>query len=530
MAAHPRLLALLERLKIPVEHGEEATAEAEALAAAPGIEDPALVDRRELPLCTIDEPHSKDLDQAVFVEAAGEGHRVWYAIADAAHFVRPGSALWTEALCRGSSYYLPGLVIPMLPRVLSEDVVSLNPRVDRRALVFVVELDGEGRVRSCRLERARVRSRAKLSFAGVQAWYEGAGPAECEAEVQASLRALALVGRRRVALAEERGVVPYRRREVELHAADRDEVLVAYEDLRREVERFNEQISLLCNVEGARLLVARSDASDAAEELHPIYRVHPPPAKARLDRFARRVRAMVEARGLDPASWLWDGELRSLGDWLAALPTQGEAGRLAEVVHRQALVTNGRAGFTAVPGAHHGIGAEVYGRFTAPMREVVGVYLHGEACERLGGPAGGPAQPAEAEALRDRVIAAAERAATNQKALDHEANRIVLDQIFAADFEAGGGARAGSLMGLTRRKLHVRLDDPPLDVKVYLHHLEDQLGHRLRVDDDGVRLLRGDAALLTLGDRVVLSTRGPDRGADRWALVLAGPGSSPASA
>jgi hypothetical protein len=156
------------------------------------------------------------------------------------------------------------------------------------------------------------------------------------------------------------------------------------------------------------------------------------------------------------------------------------------------------------------------------MREVVGVYLHGEACERLGGPPCGPEEPEAAEALRDAVIAAAERAANHQKALDREANRVVLDELFERDFAAGGGERSGSLMGLSKRKLHVHLDEPPLDVKVYLHHLEHQCGHRLRVDDDGLRLLRGGSTVLTLGDRLALSTRGPDRDADRWALELSG--------
>ena len=388
----------------------------------------------------------------------------------------------------------------------------------------MVNLDAEGRVVERRLERARVRSRAKLSYQGVQAWYDGEGPADSTpipADVQRSLRELAVVGRRRIALAEERGVVPFRRREVELRAAagddgHGDDRVVAYEDLRRTIERYNEQISLLCNVVGARFLVEES------ESVHPIYRVHPPPAQGRLDALARRVDALIEIRALDRSRWAWDGERAHLGDWLARLPTEGEEGRLAEVVHRQAIVVSGRAGFTAVPNIHFGIGADVYGRFTAPMREVVGVYLHGEACERLGGPACGPEEPAAGEALRDAVIAAAERAANHQKALDREANRVVLDELFERDHAAGGGERPGSLMGLSKRKLHVRLDEPPLDVKVYLHHLERQCGHRLRVDDDGLRLLRGGETVLTLGDRVALSTRGPDRDADRWALELSG--------
>jgi len=515
MPAHPRLLALLDRLQIAHEHSPRAQAEAQALAAQPRIDDPALIDRTALPLCTIDEPTSMDLDQALFVEATPDGHRVWYAIADAAWFVRPGTALWDEALSRGSSYYLPGLTLPMLPRVLSEDIVSLNAGVDRRALLFVLELDATGRVRDRRLERARVRSRAKLSYQGVQAWYDGAGPAGCDRAVQQSLRALVEVGKRRIALAEDRGVVAFRRRPVDLSTDAGSGQIIAYEDLRRPVERYNEQLSLMSNVAGARFLRQRQDA------VHAIYRVHPPPAPQRLAALRRRVDALVGGRGLDPDRWAWSGDPATLSDWLAGLPTGGEEGRLAEVLHRQAVVSSGRAGFTATPGGHHGVGADVYGRFTAPMREIVGVYLHGEAAEGLGGPDSGPTDPTQAHALRDAVIAAAERAANHQKALDREANRVVLDQVFAADVAAGGPVRRGTLMGLSRRKLHVRLDDPPLDVKVYLHHLEAQSGGRMGIDDDGIHLRRGDTRVLTLGDRVALVCRGPDPQADRWRLELA---------
>lgn len=519
MAVPALFHAVLETLDLAQGYDPEALAEAEALAQNPGIDDPRLVERGDLPFCTIDEPTSKDLDQALFVErledAKGAGHRVWYAIADAAYFVQPGSALWREAIRRGSSYYLPGLVLPMLPPILSEGVVSLNPEVERRALLFVVDLDASGRVLGARIERARIRSRAKLSYQGVQAWYDGQGPAHCDQDVQASLMALRVAGRRRIALALERGVVPFRRREVELVQGDRGGGhLVAYEDIRRDVERYNEQISLLCNVEGARFL------KQYADDVHPIYRVHPSPAPQRLQALARRIDAMVQQRGLDPEIWRWDGTPETLADWLGALPSTGSEAELAQVVHRQAVISSGRAAFSSTPGGHHGVGAEVYGRFTAPMREIVGVYLHGEACEGLGGPASGPTQPGPATALRDQVIAAAEQAKNNQKALDRAANRLVLDQVVRGDLEEGGTTRQGVIMGMSKRKLYVRLSQPPLDLKVYVHHLEAQLGHRLRVDDQGVVLFQGDAPLFILGDRVKVRAVEKDAYADRWVFHL----------
>ena len=101
----------------------------------------ALVDLTSLPFVTIDAATSRDLDQALHVEVGGGpgvAYVVRYALADAAHFVPKDSALFEEALTRGASVYLPGFSVPMLPRELSEGVVSLNPDGPRRALVFEV--------------------------------------------------------------------------------------------------------------------------------------------------------------------------------------------------------------------------------------------------------------------------------------------------------------------------------------------------------------------------------------------------------
>ena len=106
--------------------------EVEELLKDPGISDPELVDLTALPFVTIDGPGTRDLDQAVHIAKDGDGWMVRYALADPSWCVRPGTALFDEALRRGATYYLPGLAIPMLPRALSEGIVSLNQRADRR--------------------------------------------------------------------------------------------------------------------------------------------------------------------------------------------------------------------------------------------------------------------------------------------------------------------------------------------------------------------------------------------------------------
>ena len=115
---------------LTLEYPPAVEAEVEAYLKAPGLDDPALVDRTALPFVTIDGPGTRDLDQAIHVEARAGGFRLRYAIADASYYVRPGTALHAEALRRGASYYLPGLSVPMLPRALSEGLVSIGPDVD----------------------------------------------------------------------------------------------------------------------------------------------------------------------------------------------------------------------------------------------------------------------------------------------------------------------------------------------------------------------------------------------------------------
>ena len=101
-------------------------------------------DLRHLPTVTIDGADAKDFDDAISVERAGDGFKVWVHIADVTHYVEPGSALDKQAGYRGNSVYLPGTVAPMLPRRLSDDVCSLRPHVDRAAVTVEMEVDGDG--------------------------------------------------------------------------------------------------------------------------------------------------------------------------------------------------------------------------------------------------------------------------------------------------------------------------------------------------------------------------------------------------
>lgn len=483
----------------------EVMAEVQHWQQSPGIDDEALEDWRMEPFVTIDGASSKDLDQAVCVLASGEGYVVHYALADASYYAPQGSALWESALSRGASYYLPGLMVPMLPRALSEDLVSLNPGVDRRALLLSMHLDGKGQCTETKLRRVRIQSRGKLAFNAVQAFYDGErSTMGLGAAVDANLRHLKSVGELRMGLAEARSIVRYRRSEVSAKLGQSGLRFEVKTEARKNIERYNEQVSLLCNVEGAKLLRERAEA--VGPEVDAIYRVHPAPTKEKVAGFEAMLEELVTAQDL-PANWLWKatGEV-PLADYLRNLPEKGRSGRIARAVHRQAVMMNVRSSFARTPESHHGVGAEVYGRFSAPMREAVGVFLHQELLEAVSGNTDADAELCQA------VIAKANDARLLQKKLTRDGQRLVLDQLFS---EARQGSRSlvGTLMGLTSSKAHVLLDDPAVDVKVYLRDMPELK----RRDDVSLEV---DGLALRVGDPVRLVVEGQDLERNRWKLVL----------
>ncbi len=122
------------------------------------------IDLRKLALVTIDGEDARDFDDAVYCEATPKGWRLYVAIADVSHYVRPGTCLDREAQKRGTSVYFPERVIPMLPEILSNGLCSINPEEDRLCLVCEMLLNGEGKTIRTKFYPAVMRSHARLTY------------------------------------------------------------------------------------------------------------------------------------------------------------------------------------------------------------------------------------------------------------------------------------------------------------------------------------------------------------------------------
>lgn len=131
-------------------------------------------DLRSLNFITIDGATARDFDDAIYIEAHNDGYKLWVAIADVSHYVRPGTAIDRDAYERGTSVYFPNFVVPMLPEVLSNGLCSLIPHVPRLALVAEMTMDFMGEMKSSKFYEAIIESKARVTYGEAQEVIDGA--------------------------------------------------------------------------------------------------------------------------------------------------------------------------------------------------------------------------------------------------------------------------------------------------------------------------------------------------------------------
>ncbi len=387
---------------------EPCRAEAMALAAdqATSLACRSLVDLTDQPFFAIDNPGSKDIDQAMHLQKRADGgYVVSYALADASYYIKPGTSLFEEAMTRGASYYLPGLSLPMLPAELSEGAISLNAHENHRALVLRLHLDASGAVEGPpEVIRAKIRSQAQLTYGGVSRLLsEGKAIAADEHEkplppaVLAQLTLFEEIGTKRVEHARLRGVVDAERRE-QVIAFDHERFFLK-DPGADYASKLNAELSILANVGGAQALTTEL----AGIWVPGIFKTHDEPAPSTYAALSRQVDVVVRRHGL-PEAWRWDDRRESLAAWverLKTLPTTPRERALSQVLQMSAVRINVASGYEREPGAHAGLKVQGYGRFTAPMREQVGIVSHAvlfakSALERVVASAGLSASQAQA--------------------------------------------------------------------------------------------------------------------------------------
>jgi exoribonuclease R len=342
--------AIEAELELSPDFPPDVLAAAEEAAANPKLPE---LDRTDLALVTVDPAGSRDLDQALHIERRDDGYRVHYAIADVAAFVEPGGPVDVEAHRRGQTMYAPDHRIPLHPPVLSEGAASLLPDEVRPALLWSIDLDRTGEGIRIDVERALVRSRARLSYTDAQSALD-------DGSADDVLRLLKEVGELRWARERERGGVSLPLPEQEVVVEDGRWSLIHRDVLP--VEEWNAQISLLTGMGAAEIMLYGEEG---------IVRTLPPAP----DRAMAKLRRTAAALGVD-----WHPDI-DYPDFVRSLDPGSPTG--AAMLNACASLLRG-AGYVAFDGGvpehiEHAALANEYAHVTAPLRRLADRYA-GEVC------------------------------------------------------------------------------------------------------------------------------------------------------
>jgi ribonuclease R len=458
-------------------------------------------DWSHVPFVTIDPPDAKDHDDAVHAAADRDprnpgGHVVSVAIADVAHYVRPGSALDRTAAERGNSVYFPDRVVPMLPERISNDLCSLRPQQVRPALAVRIVIGVGGRKRSHTFHRVLIRSAARLHYEQAQLAVSGRPDRASEPILETVLAPLYAAYRAVRRARDEREPLDLEipERKILLKADGTvDRVVIPQ---RLESHRLIEEFMILANV-------AAAESCERAR-VPLIYRVHDEPAPEKI--IALREFLATLDISLPKGGALRPGAFNRI---LARVKGRDVERLVNEVVLR----SQAQAEYSAENFGHFGLNLRRYAHFTSPIRRYADLIVHRTLIRALRLGADGLGEDVDRKNLAE---IAANVSATERRAM--KAERETADRLIAHFLaDRVGAVFDGHISGVTRAGLFVELDETGADGFIPARYIGKEY---FRFHEAG-RAFVGSSRTHRLGDRVTveLVEAAPVAGALRFRLV-----------
>jgi ribonuclease R len=399
-------------------------------------------DLRGWTIVTIDGADAKDLDDAVSLELLPGGlYRLGVHIADVGYYVPEGDVLDQEAMERGTSVYLPGKVIPMLPERLSNGVCSLNPRVDRLAMSVVMDFDRGGDVVRHEIFPSVIRTVGRLTYTAVrQALIDGGGEIwEHYRELLPSLRLmqeLALILRTR---RFRQGAIDFNLPEVKVVLDEDGRVADLVKVERTVAEQIIEEFMLMTNEVVARHFHGL--------EVPFLYRVHEQPNSEKLE----NLQTLLQTLGYSIPGFprVRPGALQSILDAVAGKKEERLVNGVTLRSMQQARYSSERLG-------HFGLASQDYTHFTSPIRRYPDLVNHRIIREVL---IGDPLSESRKRALRSRLLDTARKSSERER-LAVEIEREAVDGKKVAYMQHRiGEVFPGIVSGVTSFGMFVELEN-----------------------------------------------------------------------
>ena len=444
------------------------------------------VDLRDLPLVTIDGEDARDFDDAVFCQKQGKGWKLWVAIADVSYYVRPKSALDTEAYNRGNSVYFPNRVVPMLPEKLSNGLCSLNPQVDRLCMVCEMTISAKGKMTDYQFYEAVMNSHARFTYNKVAKILEK-DTALCEryASLVPHLQDLHEMYQALVKARQQRGAIEFETIESKfifnaLGRIERIEPVV-----RNDAHKIIEECMILANIASANFMEKHQEPA--------LYRIHAVPGEEKLTAF----RSFLAECGLS----LSGGNKPTPTDY-AQLLEQIKPRPDHELIQTMLLRSMSQAVYSADNIGHFGLALEEYAHFTSPIRRYPDLTLHRGIKYLLAKQKGSKRKTTDTGGyhyqLEEMDLFGAHCSSTERRADD--ATREVTDWLKCEYMQDHVGEEFdGVISSVTGFGFFVRLNDLFIDGLVHIsglandYYLFDMPKQRLLGENSGMIFRLGDA-------------------------------------
>ena len=403
------------------------------------------LDLRAIPIFTIDSAETKDIDDAISLQKLADGYELGVHIADVSHYVRPGSALDTEAFERATSIYYADKVIPMLPTQLSNGICSLNQGEERLAFSCLMRLDEQGNISSYKFVKTVICSRVKGVYKEINALLapeEGADLSELQAKyasVADQLPVMDELYRKRMELRKKRGGMDIESTEAKFIMDENGRCIDIVKRERGTSECMIEEFMLLANQCAAN--------AGRTNKVPFVYRVHEAPDAEKMEKLSATLLACgLNAKFKNPIPTQLE---------LAALLDETRGQPIQIPVHTGILRSMQKARYAPQPLGHYGLVLADYAHFTSPIRRYPDLAIHRILSELLLG--------ASANQLNADFGEFAQRASEQSSKQEVAAVRIERDveDLYKAEYMHSrlGEVYMGTVAGITPRGIFVELEN-----------------------------------------------------------------------
>ena len=403
------------------------------------------LDLRTIPIFTIDSAETKDIDDAISLQKLADGYELGVHIADVSHYVRPGSALDTEAFERATSIYYADKVIPMLPTQLSNGICSLNQGEERLAFSCLMRLDEQGNISSYKFVKTVICSRVKGVYKEINALLapeEGADLSELQAKyapVADQLPVMDELYRKRMELRKKRGGMDIESTEAKFIMDENGRCIDIVKRERGTSECMIEEFMLLANQCAAN--------AGRTNKVPFVYRVHEAPDAEKMEKLSATLLACgLNAKFKNPIPTQLE---------LAALLDETRGQPIQIPVHTGILRSMQKARYAPQPLGHYGLVLADYAHFTSPIRRYPDLAIHRILSELLLG--------ASANQLNADFGEFAQRASEQSSKQEVAAVRIERDveDLYKAEYMHSrlGEVYMGTVAGITPRGIFVELEN-----------------------------------------------------------------------